>query len=69
MSINECEARMQPWAHSGFIKHYQLYNKDGGRDCKAYLCTKCVKDDIRRGYDWRLIPEETICKPSQEVNI
>lgn len=59
MSTKLCEGMMMPWAHMGPVKHYQLYDCEGGKDCKGYLCSKCVKDDIRRGYDWRLITEES----------
>lgn len=59
MSFNHCEGLMQPWAHKGFVRHYQLYDAEGAPDTKGYLCSSCVKDDIRKGYDWRLIKEKT----------
>ena len=50
-----CEGRMVPYAHKEDAREYQLYDKDGNKDTKAYLCSLCVKDDIKRGYDWRII--------------
>lgn len=48
---------MVPWEHLGPVEHYQLYDADGAPEIKAHYCIRCVKDDLSRGYDWRLIKE------------
>ena len=52
-----CEGCLVPWEHMGPVEHYQLYDADGAPDIKAHYCIRCVKDDLSRGYDWRLIEE------------
>ena len=77
----QCEGSLTSWAHTDLIKRYQLYDKDGEPDCKAFLCSNCVKYDIWSGYDWRemytgkgkfkiegCVTGRTSCKLSQEPN-
>lgn len=56
----QCEGRMVPYAHKEDAVEYQLYDKEGNKDTKGFLCSECALDDIRKGYDWRIIPGQFV---------
>jgi hypothetical protein len=50
-----CEGQMVPHAHKEDAVEYQLFDKEGNKDHKAYLCSECALTDIKRGYDWKVV--------------
>jgi hypothetical protein len=50
-----CEGRMVSHIHKDDEREYQLFDKEGKKDTKGWLCSRCVESDIRRGFDWRPI--------------
>ena len=53
-----CQGQMVSYAHKEDAREYQLYDTEGTKCCKAILCSLCVKEDRRRGFDWRSIEDE-----------
>lgn len=53
-----CEGQMVSYAHLKDVREYQLFDKEGNKDTKGFLCSRCVLSDREKGYDWRLIPED-----------
>jgi hypothetical protein len=60
----QCEGSMTIYSHSKQISFFQLFDSEGTPDITSYLCDKCVEQDLKRGFDWRLV-----CKPLQEPSI
>lgn len=45
-----CEGRLMPHVHKDDAREYQYIDRDGIKDCKANLCSRCVEHDRRKGY-------------------
>ena len=51
----KCEGQRVPYAHKEDAVEYQLFDKEGNKEHKAYLCSECALSDIKKGYDWRFV--------------
>jgi len=45
-----CEGQMVPHSHSMDVVEYQYLDKEGAKDFRTNLCSRCVKMDRASGY-------------------